>query len=102
MRNTKMYELELTHSAQEDLTILNSAPWKRVEEKLLNLRENPRPPGYVQLQGGAFRIEAGEYKILYDIDDTKQLITVLRVKHNPNFLAERNKDKAKKLLSFLH
>ena len=76
-----MYQLRLAYMAQGDLDRLSSAAWQRMQGKLTDLREIPKPRGYARLQGGAYRILVGDYKILYDLDDNQKLITVLRVKH---------------------
>jgi len=47
------------------------------------LADNPRPPGCVKLSGasGLWRIRAGVYRIIYQIQDERLLIAVMRVGH---------------------
>lgn len=46
------------------------------------LEENPRPHGVKAMAGhkGLFRIRVGDYRILYEIDDTAHVVTVTRVR----------------------
>ncbi len=50
---------------------------------MLALAENPRPPGCKKLKDTErnWRIHAGVYRILYDIDDSSATVTVLRIGH---------------------
>ncbi|NNN09318.1 MAG: type II toxin-antitoxin system RelE/ParE family toxin, partial [Acidimicrobiaceae bacterium] len=47
------------------------------------LAENPRPPAATQLVGGAgeWRVRTGDYRVIYEIDDGRLLILVLRMGH---------------------
>jgi len=76
-----VYQLRLKPSAEKDLDRLQGELWQRTKEALLGLRTNPRPPGCVKLAGGSWRIRIGDWRAIYDIDDTAQTVTVLRVKH---------------------
>jgi len=44
---------------------------------------NPRPHDSKRLvgRGKGYRLDAGEYRILYDVDDPARLVAVWRVKH---------------------
>jgi len=50
---------------------------------MLALAEDPRQPGCKKLKDtkGSWRIRVGVYRILYEIDDTRSLVTVLRIRH---------------------
>ena len=50
---------------------------------IVALAQDPRPPGVKKLAGSAgdWRIRIGEYRIVYEINDKAQLITVMRVAH---------------------
>jgi mRNA interferase RelE/StbE len=78
-----MYRLLLTNSARKDLDRLQGTTWGRVRDALLELRDQPRPPGCKKLRGGpqAYRIRIGDYRAIYDIDDDDSSITILRVRH---------------------
>jgi len=55
----------------------------RVNDRLLALRDDPRPPGVRKLAGAmaGWRIPADDYRILYQIDDEARTVTVVRVRH---------------------
>ena len=78
-----MYTLLIKRSAERDLRRLPHAMFERVNERILALREDPRPPGVRKLVGAleGWRIRVGDYRILYQIDDDAQTVTVVRVKH---------------------
>jgi mRNA interferase RelE/StbE len=78
-----MYTLLIKRSAERDLRRLPRAFFERVNERILSLRDDPRPHGVRKLAGAleGWRIRAGDYRILYQIDDDAQTVTLVRVKH---------------------
>jgi mRNA interferase RelE/StbE len=46
------------------------------------LSENPRPPGSKKLVNhAAWRIRVRDYRVLYEIDDKNQTVTIISVSH---------------------
>lgn len=44
----------------------------------------PRPPGARKLQGSGrddYRIRIGDYRVLYEVDDTARVVRIMRVRH---------------------
>ena len=78
-----MYKLLIKTSAERDLRKLPGSVFQRVNERILALRSDPRPPGAGKLSGEleGWRIRVGDYRILYQIDDKTQTVTIVRVKH---------------------
>ncbi len=78
-----MYRLQIRRSAEADLRRLPGPVFTRINERILALREEPRPPGVRKLQGQqeGWRIRVGEYRVIYLIDDSDRLITIMRVRH---------------------
>ena len=78
-----MYTVNLTRRAQKDLDRLPGQLFERVLSSVAALSEDPRPYGYEKLHGPeeGFRIRAGDHRILYDIDDVRHEVLILRVKH---------------------
>ena len=78
-----MHTLQITNPAEKDLRKLPRPILERLHAKILTLRENPRPPGAIRLSGNleGWRVRVGDYRILYQIDDDAQLVTVVRVRH---------------------
>jgi mRNA interferase RelE/StbE len=78
-----VYALLIKRSAERDLRRLPRALFERVNERILSLRDDPRPHGVRKLVGAleGWRIRVGDYRILYQIDDDAQTVTIVRVKH---------------------
>ena len=83
----KPYRLGITRSARKDLLDLQPRVSEQVErtiERLLaRLREGQRPQDMKALRGRpeTYRIDSGEYRILFSLDETAALVTILRVRH---------------------
>jgi len=77
------YQIRVAESVRKDLHRLPAHDRQNVRERVAALREDPRPRGCVKLRGpiNAYRIRVGPYRVLYDVDDATQTITILRVKH---------------------
>jgi mRNA interferase RelE/StbE len=57
---------------------------ERIVKAVRRLAENPRMAGSRKLSGemqGAWRIRVGDYRVIYDVDDERQQVTVLGVFH---------------------
>jgi len=78
-----MYRLRLKRTAEADLDRLPGPIFERINERILALREEPRPAGVRKLQGDleGWRIRVGDYRVVYQIDDSAQTVTVIRVRH---------------------
>ena len=81
----KKYTLVIKKKAEKQLAKLP----KQVTEKLLNvitsLCADPRPRGYIKLvKRKGYRIRKGDYRIIYNIEDEKIIVTVLQVGHRQN------------------
>ena len=77
------YSLEIKHSAQKELDVLDDALFARIDRKILALAETPRPSGCKKLKGykDQWRVRAGDWRVLYIIADAGKLITVTRIAH---------------------
>ncbi len=75
------YDLRIAKTAEKDLRGLIPKHFKQVVTKLFSLCANPRPQDHKQLKGyeGGYRVDQGEYRILYTIDDSVKLIDVFRI-----------------------
>jgi mRNA interferase RelE/StbE len=56
---------------------------ERVDAAILSLRDSPRPLGSKKLVGDTdgWRLRVGDYRILYEIEDTARVVTVGRILH---------------------
>jgi len=55
----------------------------RLLPKIRELAGNPRPAGCKKLHGyqNRWRIRAGNYRVVYDIDDAGQAVDITRIAH---------------------
>jgi mRNA interferase RelE/StbE len=54
--------------------------YERVKDSILALGDNPRPQGCLKLTGRpGWRIRAGDYRVIYEIDNINRVVTVLDV-----------------------
>ncbi len=78
-----MYRILLERAAERDLRRLPTDVHDRIIRAIQGLRGNPRPPGCRKLIGteNDWRIRVGDYRVVYDVDDTARVIRVNRVRH---------------------
>ena len=77
------YDIEITSAAHRDLKSLARDVLRRVDTKILGLADNPRPPGSKLLRGQErlYRVRVGDYRIIYQIEDDRLVVLVVRVRH---------------------
>jgi mRNA interferase RelE/StbE len=76
------YAVHLKRSAEKELAGLPEKVHHKIIERLLSLKNNPRPPRSKKLWGGErYRIRVGDYRMLYTIDDSLNKIEVSAVGH---------------------
>jgi mRNA interferase RelE/StbE len=78
------YRVDFSSAAQKQLKKLTPAVSDRLLDRILELAENPRPPGCVKMtdyEKDAWRIRVGDYRVIYRIFDSRLLVLVLKVGH---------------------
>jgi mRNA interferase RelE/StbE len=77
------YGLRIRPSALKELQGLPLRERVRVTRRIDGLAADPRPPGSVKMAGGggAYRVRAGDYRVIYTVDDRARLVTVEKVGH---------------------
>ena len=76
------FTVRILPRAEKQLTWLDATPYETIKKKMYSLRENPRPPGCRKLMDQpGWRVRAGDYRIVYEIDDVSRIVTILRVGH---------------------
>jgi mRNA interferase RelE/StbE len=77
------YRVSLTTSAERELHSLPANVISRIVQRLERLTTAPRPPGCRKLAGGdnEWRVRVGDYRIVYEIDDSARIIDVTRIAH---------------------
>ena len=78
------YALEFTPKALRELRKLDRPVVERIKAAVEALRDEPRPAGVKMLTGmhGVLRIRvAGDYRVLYTVDDDRLVILVVDAGH---------------------
>ena len=77
------YRVEFTTAAAKELRRLDPGIRRRILSGIAELEQDPRPAGCKKLAGEstAWRIRAGDYRILYEVVDNLLVVTVVRVAH---------------------
>ncbi|RZU63099.1 type II toxin-antitoxin system RelE family toxin [Zhihengliuella halotolerans] len=76
------YRIEYTAAASRLIQKVPPPERKRVLDLTASLADNPRPHGCKKLTGReAWRVRSGNYRVIYEIDDGRLLVTVVRAGH---------------------
>ncbi len=76
------YNLVFKKSVAKDLRNIPKKDVKRILERINLLLENPRADGCIKLSGQEkYRARQGIYRIVYEIQDSELIITVVKVAH---------------------
>ncbi len=71
------FEVLILRRAQKELANLPKANYQRIRDTIAALASNPRPAGRKKLTGReGWRVRTGDYRIIYEIDDSKQRVVV--------------------------
>jgi len=77
-----LYQPRITRRAQKELRSLPTDIRRRLQGAISALAEDPRPHGSKRLRGDVgYAIRVGNYRVIYDIDEDTQTVTVLRAGH---------------------
>lgn len=76
------YELVFKRSVAKDLRAIPKRDVARILQRIESLRLDPRPPGCEKLSGlDRYRVRQGVYRILYEVIDSRLIVTVVKVGH---------------------
>jgi len=77
------YSVEIARRAIKSIAKLPRKEQQRIRAAIELLADQPRPPGCVALSGedSAYRVRVGDYRIVYEVIDTRLVIQVVRVGH---------------------
>ncbi len=77
------YRVELVPSAARAFKKLDHRTQLHVERKIDSLANDPRPPGVKLLSAGEriYRLGAGDFRILYQVNDKVLTILVIAIGH---------------------
>ena len=76
------YSIGILRRAQKELAQLPKQEYERIKIAVASLSQEPRPQGCKKLTGReGWRIRVGNYRVIYEIDDTQQVLTILHIGH---------------------
>ncbi len=76
------YRVILPKTVQKELDRLPENMVRRILARLAELESNPRPTNVKKLKGrNAWRIRAGDYRVIYEIHDRQLQILVITIGH---------------------
>jgi len=80
-----VYKVEISPAADRDLEKLKNRirmqDFERLRNAVRSLAEEPRPQGVRKIRGTekAYRIRVGNYRVVYDVYDSDNLVLILQV-----------------------
>ena len=78
-----MYEVIFSRRAQKAFIDLPDKEAQKIKEAIEKLKQNPRIHGTIKLEDApvaSYRYRAGDYRILFDIDDDANIVGILDIK----------------------
>ncbi|MEI7775084.1 MAG: type II toxin-antitoxin system RelE/ParE family toxin [Verrucomicrobiota bacterium] len=77
------FRIEVSRSATKDLRAIDRQWVPRIIEAMESLADDPMPVGCKKLVGSdhTYRIRVGDYRIVYDIQNARLIVFVIRVRH---------------------
>ena len=84
------YDLRIEDRVIKEMSSLVAKIFRQLCMRIFHLSENPRPHDSEQLKGyqdrqvpgrKGFRVDQGEYRILYTIDEQRKVVIIFRVGH---------------------
>jgi len=77
-----IYHLKIIPKAEKDFDSISGRDFEALKKKILSLSATPRPFGCQKLTNeDGYRIRAGDFRILYRIDDNAKEVIIYRIKH---------------------
>jgi mRNA interferase RelE/StbE len=78
-----VYRVTFADSAKRELIALSANAIERIQAKIRELANNPRPPGCKKLRGARnlWRIRVGDYRVIYTVDGIAKTVDVTRIAH---------------------
>lgn len=77
-----VYELIVRKSVSTDLRAIPKKDLERILARIAALATEPRPPGCEKLSSlERYRLRQGRYRILYEIQEARLTVTVVKVGH---------------------
>jgi mRNA interferase RelE/StbE len=79
------YQILLLNRALDEFGRLSNDDYESVRDAMLKLAQEPRPAGCLRVIGrSGWHMQVGKYRVIYEIDDDKQHVTVLHIGRRRN------------------
>ena len=79
------YSIELVRSIRKDLRRIARKEVPKILKAIQSLADNPRPASSKKLTNEElYRIRIGNYRLLYEINDERLIVLVVKVGHRKN------------------
>jgi mRNA interferase RelE/StbE len=77
------YRVEVKEQAIKELAKLQPDVGRKIFESIEFLASNPRPRQSIKLRESAssYRLRVGDYRVLYQIDDSEKTVMIFKVGH---------------------
>ncbi len=76
------YSVGVQRRTQKQIARLSSITQDRIENTLQARADDPRPRNSRKLRGReSLRLRVGDYRVIYEVDDNRQVVTVFQVGH---------------------
>ena len=85
------YQVVFRASADRELDGLHPRDLARVFARIEALAGDPRPHGSERMAGAdrEYRLRAGDYRVIYSVDDAMRLVTIQKVGHRGDVYRRR-------------
>jgi mRNA interferase RelE/StbE len=77
------YKIAISRTAERQLRKLGAADRRRVVHAIVELGDDPHPPGSRKLSGytDVFRIRVGLFRVLYSVEGRTLIVILLKIGH---------------------
>jgi mRNA interferase RelE/StbE len=77
------FRIDWKSSAEQELRKIHPEQIPRIIQAVDSLVDDPLPPGCRKLHGAEqmYRIRVGDYRVIYQFDAKKRLMTIYHVRH---------------------
>ena len=76
------FEIVFRSSVEKELKKIPKQDQIRILRRIQQLADDPRPDGCKKLSGQErYRIRQGDYRILYEIEDQRLIVVIVRIGH---------------------
>ena len=76
-----MYQIVFENRVKKDWKKIVQSEHLRIRATINDLAISPRSSGCSKLYTGDYRIRVGDYRVIYSIDDSAQVIAILAIGH---------------------